>query len=55
MSLNIKQYDGKWQVEILAEVWEFKTKQDFERCLKRLIDDKSKYGQLKKNNDMRKS
>ena len=46
MSLKISQYNGKWRIAIV-ELWEFKTKQDFERCLKRLIDDKTKNGQVK--------
>lgn len=46
MGLNITQYDKKWRITI-NEQWEFKTKQDFERCLKKLIDYKSKYGQIR--------
>jgi len=46
MGLKISQYDGKWRIEIV-ELWEFKTKQDFERCLNKLIDYKHKFGQVK--------
>jgi len=46
MGLNITQFNGKWRI-CITEEWEFKTKQDFERCLKRLIDYKGTHGQIK--------
>ena len=45
MAINIKQRNSKWRIEI-NEDWEFKTKQDFERCLKQLVNFKAKNGQL---------
>ncbi len=44
--MNITQYSQKWRIEI-CEHWEFGTKKDFEDCLKKLIDMKSKYGNMK--------
>jgi len=43
----IKQHQQKWRIILGDEVWEFQTKKEFEESLKKLIDMKSKYGNLK--------
>jgi len=46
--IAIRQRDGKWEVEIREEKWQFETKQEMKDCLGSILDMKEKYGQLKK-------
>ena len=39
--------DGKWQIHIGDEIWQFETKKEFEETLKVLINIKDKFGKIK--------
>ena len=49
--IGIKQRQGKWQLVIKDETWEFKTKTEMMTILNYLTDMKTTYGQLKQNNN----
>ena len=49
--IGIKQRQGKWQLVIKDETWEFKTKTEMMSILNYLADMKTTYGQLKQYND----
>jgi len=48
MSLNIKQYNGKWQLHI-DEVWEFENADLLFMVARKLADFKEKHGRLEGN------
>ena len=43
--IQIKQKDSKWRIKI-KEVWEFESRVDFDNILKKLLEQKEKYGNL---------
>lgn len=45
--IKIKLFGGNWRFEIDNEEWEFKTLEDMEECLKKILDFKNNFGNLK--------
>jgi len=45
--IKIKMYDGKWQIIVGDEVWQFKNDTDFANALEKLLIIKATYGKIK--------
>ena len=45
--IKIKMYKAKWQIHLGDEVWQFDSKKDFEETLKKLIEFKGNYGNIR--------
>jgi len=47
--LGIKKRNKEWRLTI-SEEWAFKTKKEFDECLKKLVEYKDKFGNLSEHN-----
>ena len=45
--ITLKMYNGKWQIHIGKEIWQFENMTDFYKTLSQLIAIKEKYGRIK--------
>jgi len=45
--ITIKMYKEKWRININEEDFEFENREDFDACLKVILDLKDKFGRIK--------